>query len=698
MGMKHCGVGILVLVMAVLVGCAHRAGGPRGEAGTAVVASAMAASPSILGAMTIEETPEGTVVEFPVQPGSELFVDYDMAQRLVVRIAPATPSFVPAQEGKGVVHRITVEEQGGKASAIMVELATPVRYLLSRDQGRARLLVLPAQTAPIAPLPPSSLAKAAPKPTTALVDAIEFTAGDREFTVLLSSAEPVRVIPGAKGEAFTLVLPGAQFRPALATTYRIQNSPVQRVQAQNVGPDAQLVFFGVGRPAVTTAREGGVTRLRLALDSLTIRTAEAAAERPSPVKKEENQELGTLFPGMKKEYRGVPITLDLQEAKVEHVLRLISEVGGYNLILDEGVSGSISLKLVDIPWDQALDLILLQKKLGMVERGNLLRIAPLDRLRQENEDLQRAREAEAKAKESLENVLPTRTEYIQINYSTAAEFEPKVKEMLSPRGKVASDARTNTLIVTDIEPALQRVQGYIAKLDRPERQVLIEARLVYATDDFQRDIGIRWGVATRYGTNPTEQYQWDNTISGFNAPLAAPGLALDGTIGKIFGKDLWTLDASLRLGETKNLVKTVSSPRIVTLNNNRAEIKQGIKLATSGESQSGGTTTEYTEAVLKISVQPQITPDNKLILDVEVSDDSPTATGRDIETKSARTKMIVGDRETIVIGGVLKSSDRSATQKIPGLGDIPLLGRLFRQDETASSKQELLIFLHPRIL
>jgi type IV pilus assembly protein PilQ len=391
--------------------------------------------------------------------------------------------------------------------------------------------------------------------------------------------------------------------------------------------------------------------------------------------------------------------LDLQEAKVEHVLRLLSEIAGYNLILDEGVSGTVSLKLVDIPWDQALDLILLQKNLGMVKQGNLLRIATLEQLRRENEELQRAREAEARAKESLENVLPTRTEFIQINYSTAAEFESKVRELLSPRGKISADSRTNTLIVTDIDPVLQKVQSYIAKLDRPERQVLIEARLVYATDDFQRDIGIKWGATMQdESARDDEQYEWDASASGFNAPFGSTGLGLAGNIGKILGKDLWSLDASLRLGETKNLVKTVSSPRIVTLNNNRAEIKQGIKLATNAESESGGTTTEYTDAVLKISVQPQITPDNKLILDVEISDDSPTATGRDIETKSARTKMIVGDRETIVIGGVLKASDRSATEKIPGLGDVPVLGRLFRQDETASSKQELLIFLHPRIL
>lgn len=657
-------------------------------------ASSDVASRPLLEAMTLQKVAEGTLLEFPAPTPSEVFVDYDMGRRFVVHFTPAVPEFIPAAPA-GVVQRVGLDARDGMVSSVTVDLMEPVRYLLSREGARARLLLAPAEAERETVPPPAST-----KP--ALVDAVEFATSEHDFSVLLSSSAPIRVTPGPKGEAFAVVLPGAQFSPAVAKVYRIEGGqPIERVQALNVGSDAQLVFTGVTRPAFTVAREGGVTRLRLAVErggSPSVGTAQKMAI-PAATAASEPQDPGTIFPGMKKEYHGTPITLDLQEAKVEHVLRLLSEIAGYNLILDEGVTGTISLKLVDIPWDQALDLILLQKNLGMVKQGNLLRIATLEQLRRENEELQRAREAEARARESLENVLPTRTEFIQINYSTAAEFESKVRELLSPRGKISADSRTNTLIVTDIDPVLQKVQSYIAKLDRPERQVLIEARLVYATDDFQRDIGIKWGATMQdESARDDEQYQWDTSASGFNTPFGTTGLGLAGNIGKILGKDLWSLDASLRLGETKNLVKTVSSPRIVTLNNNRAEIKQGIKLATSGESESGGTTTEYTDAVLKISVQPQITPDNKLILDVEISDDSPTATGRDIETKSARTKMIVGDRETIVIGGVLKASDRSATEKIPGLGDVPVLGRLFRQDETASSKQELLIFLHPRIL
>lgn len=404
---------------------------------------------------------------------------------------------------------------------------------------------------------------------------------------------------------------------------------------------------------------------------------------------------------MKERYTGEKISIDLQNAEVEHVLRLISEISGYNLILDDAVTGRISLKLVDIPWDQALDLVLIQRNLGMVLKGNIMRIASTIKLEEERAQLQKAREAAIQAQESMQNLAPLHTEYLQINYSTAAEFEGKVKTMISPRGSVSSDPRTNILIVTDTEESLRRVNSYIKKLDRAERQVMIEARIVYATDEFQRTLGVQWSSTYSPETASniqSEQWRGDFKTTGMNFINTANTIALGGSIGKYLGKDLFSLDAQLRLGESNNLVKTVSAPRILTLNNNRAEIQQGTKLATATESQSGGTTTEYEEAVLKISVLPQITPDDKLILDLEISDDTPKSDGRDIDTKQTKTKMMVGDRETIVIGGVLKSTETSGVNQIPGLGDVPGLGWLFKNKYDTKNKAELLIFIQPRIL
>jgi len=345
--------------------------------------------------------------------------------------------------------------------------------------------------------------------------------------------------------------------------------------------------------------------------------------------------------------------------------------------------------------------VLLQRDLAMVIKGNIMRIASTTKLETERAQLQKARESAIQAQASIQNLAPLKTEYLQINYNTAAEFEGKVKTMLTGRGLVSSDPRTNILIVTDTEETLKRIESFIKKLDRAERQVLIEARLVYATDEFQRSLGVKWGTAYKTETDenmPNEQWRGNFVSTGLNAINTVNGITLGGTIGKFLGEDLFALDASLQLGETKNLVKTISSPRILTLNNNRAEIQQGTKLATATESESGGTTTEYEEAVLKISVLPQITPDNKLILDLEISDDSPKSDGRDIDTKQTRTKMMVGDRETIVIGGVQKTTETKGVNQIPGLGDVPGLGWLFKNTFDTKTKAELLIFIQPRIL
>jgi type IV pilus assembly protein PilQ len=411
-------------------------------------------------------------------------------------------------------------------------------------------------------------------------------------------------------------------------------------------------------------------------------------------------ESSVLLPGMKKKYTGKKISIDLQDADIEHVLRLIAAMTNYNLIIDEDVKGKISLRLYDIPWDQALDLVLLQKNLGMVLKGNIMRIATTAKLEAEREQLRKAREAALRARESIKSLEPLKREYIQINYATAAQLEPKVKEFLSSRGKITFDERTNQLIVQDTESNLEQIRSVVEKLDRPERQVLIEARIVYATDDFKRSLGLKWGIANAGEYFHQDRFYKEYNVSGLNFPALGPlDFSVGGSIAKVVGKDLFTLDAELKVGETKDISKTISAPRVITLNNQRAEIIQGTKIATTAESQSGGTTVQYQEATLKLSVLPQVTPDRKLILDVDISDDSPVAGGGDdIETKSVKTKLIVNDGETIVIGGVKKIARTSAQTRVPGLADIPILGWLFKNKYKSEAKQELLIFIRPKIL
>lgn len=404
-----------------------------------------------------------------------------------------------------------------------------------------------------------------------------------------------------------------------------------------------------------------------------------------------------------KHYTGRPISIVLQDAQVEHILRLIESVAGYSFVLGQDVSGRITLSLHNVPWDQALDIVLKELNLKLeVQQGNILRIITYNKFNQEQaqeikEEQQRAQKilAQRDKQESKLESAPLRTRYIQVNYTTASQLEPQLQSFLTDRGELSSDTRTNQLIVHDTASSIKTVKNVVDRLDRPERQVLIEARLVYVTDDFQRSLGIDWDVdfensgGTTTGSSDLAVNLSSDEASTFD---------LGGLISKVSGSDLFTLDAQLQLGESQHQVQTVSSPRVLTLNNFRAEMSQGTKIATQAESESGGTTTEYVEAVIDLSVLPQITPDNKIILDLEISDDSPTGAGDDIETRSATTKLIVDNEETVVIGGVQQLQETGGSDRVPGVSNIPLLGWLFQNKDIQKSKRELLIFIHPKII
>lgn len=402
---------------------------------------------------------------------------------------------------------------------------------------------------------------------------------------------------------------------------------------------------------------------------------------------------GYLLPGMQRVYSGEKVSIDLQNADVKHVLRLLASVGGYNLILDEGVSGLITLKLENVPWDQIMDLVLLQKGLGKVIKGNILRVAPLKKIQQEQDEAKRLLEQQ-------KEIEPLYTRYIKVNYAKASEIAPQLEKFKGKRGTITYDTRTNQLIISDTMENINRIEQVLKKLDQPEKQVLIEARVVYATESFQRGLGLNWGGNLQTGASYGGQ-QFDIGLPSqfaVNLPASPTILSFGGYISKLTGGTLFTLDAQLTLGESKGEATTISSPRIITLNNNKAEIIQGTKIATKTESESGGTTTEYKDAVLKLSVTPQITPDNNLILELEVSDDSPIGGGEDIETKSAKTKLMVKDGETIVIGGVQRLNENKVQNKVPFLAKIPIIGNAFKSNFKSKERRELLIFIRPKIL
>jgi type IV pilus assembly protein PilQ len=525
-----------------------------------------------------------------VESETQLYAEHDGSQSIVVLFSPSVPSFDVPPVGTPLIRSVSKSESNGRIDSITVFLNTKSKFLLSKQNETLGRLMLVPDDLPATSTPSQSN-------VSNYISMLDFIEKKDGLQIVMYSSLPFEIIPSER-DGFSMQLSGAKFSENLLKKYDLSRlkTPVKYAVAQNEGSQgATLSLAGVTKPVLSILRKNDETIVYIkARPELSRRTKPTKDLEKSKISADldmeaendaELQELNTLFPGMKEHYTGERISIDLQDADVELVLRLISEVSGYNLILDDEVSGKISLKLVDIPWDQALDLVLLQRNMGMVMKGNIMRIATIEKIEAERAQLQKAREAAIQAKASLENLAPLKTDYIQINYSTAADFEGKVKTLITSRGSVSSDPRTNILIVTDTEEALKRIHSFIKKLDRAERQVMIEARVVYATDEFKRSLGVNWG--TQYATEirenmPNEQWRGGFDITtGLNTVETVGGIALGGTIGKFLGKDLFALDASLRLGEEKNLVKTISSPRILTLNNNRAEIQQGTKLAGS---------------------------------------------------------------------------------------------------------------------
>lgn len=565
---------------------------------------------------------------------------------------------------------------------------------------------------------------------------IDFSRGEYgELVIHMESDKdiPWRPLPSEPGRMH-YVFSGIRAPISLARVYQLHefSHPVKNALLRNTPEGSELIVTATGPVSMEPESGPGMMKLRFRISAtkpfipgwaLETEPEKAAPSRlrgqdQSGLAPEERPAAGseplTIFPGMDTNYTGEAISIDLQNIEVEHVLRLISEVGGYNLILDPEVSGRISMKLENVPWDQVLDLVLIQRGLGKVQVGNILRISTIQRLGAESKMISDAKAEAARARIVEQELEPVQTAFIQVNYSTAAEMDVRTRPFLTrDRGTMSHDPRTNMLIITDVPANIRKIRGVVERLDRPERQVLIEARVVYATENFQRGMGIRWGGGIEGVT--TEYYRGLYGAAGgipattpgsvgsrgylVNTPFPAgePSFGIGGFISKLIGPDMFTLDAQLQLGELKGESRTVSSPRIVTLNNNSAEIEQGVSIATQVPDERG-TRTEYVDAVLKLTVQPQITPDDNLILDLYVSDDDAPMAGGNIQKKRAQTKLLIENGQIIVLGGVLKTIEGLDERRVPGAADIPLLGWLFKNRLTQKQNQELLIFIRPTIL
>ena len=423
------------------------------------------------------------------------------------------------------------------------------------------------------------------------------------------------------------------------------------------------------------------------------------------------------------QYTGERLSLNFQTIEVRAVLQLLADFTGLNMVTSDSVSGSLTLRLKNVPWDQALDIILKTKGLSKRQTGNVMLVAP-------TEEIAAREKLELESQKQIEELAPLRSEYIQINYAKAADLaallKAKENQLMSERGNVTVDQRTNTLLVQDTRDNLQRISQMIARLDIPVRQVLIEARIVIANNDFAKDLGVKIGVSGKdssifkdrtlvYGGG-IDGDQNNSAISGGpfiekpagsgnEALLADLGAAnatsaIDFILGK-FGSNVLRLELSAMQQEGRGEV--ISSPRVITANQHEAIIKQGVEIPYQEATSSGATSTSFKDAVLSLRVTPQITPDDRIIMDLQINKDRPdfsniTGGVPPINTQEVQTQVLVDNGETVVLGGIYEQEKTYSSERTPFFGDLPYLGRLFRQELNVDDQRELLIFVTPKIL
>ncbi|MGM0672463.1 MAG: type IV pilus secretin PilQ, partial [Pseudomonadota bacterium] len=415
------------------------------------------------------------------------------------------------------------------------------------------------------------------------------------------------------------------------------------------------------------------------------------------------------------EFEGERLSLNFQDIEVRSVLQLLADFTDLNIVVSDTVGGNITLRLNNVPWDQALDVILQTRGLDKRMDGNVLYVAP-------SEEIAARERMEMEAERDRQELEPLRTEFVQINFAQADQIASMLEsdeggQFLSERGSVTIDTRTNTLLVQDTQSRIEDVRRLVSTLDVPVQQVLIETRIVVAEDTFNRELGARFGISGGR-TRGNTQLGGGGTIEGadssrgggnigdvdigdrLNSSLPASGDA--GSAGLSILRSGVLLDLELSALQVEGRGEIISSPRVITANGQTATIKQGEEIPFQEATSSGSTSTQFIEAVLSTEVTPQITPNGNVILDILVTKDEPSAREilgvPGINKREVETQVFVGNGETVVLGGVYEIDSRTNLEKVPFFGDIPFLGNLFRNNSTENSKAELLIFVTPRVL
>jgi len=415
-------------------------------------------------------------------------------------------------------------------------------------------------------------------------------------------------------------------------------------------------------------------------------------------------------------YTGERLSLNFQDIEVRSVLQLLADFTGTNIVVSDTVAGNLTLRMQNVPWDQALDIVLKTKGLAKRESGNVMLIAP-------SEEIAAREKLELESQKQIEELAPLYSDFIQINYAKASELaallQSEDSSLMSERGKVTTDERTNTLLVQDTAEKLEEIRRMVALLDIPVRQVLIESRIVIANNDFSRDLGVKFGASgnstngdrfivgggtqpgdINYGYNPGFEVPAGTGNEGLlvNLPVADPSGSLGIALGKI-GSSLIQLELSAMQLEDRGEV--ISSPRVITSNQQEAFIQQGVEIPYQEASSSGATSVSFKDAVLELRVTPQITPDDSIIMTLKVSKDSVGevfAGVPSIDTRNVSTRVLVENGETLVLGGIYEQERGRETERIPFFGSLPGVGWMFKTESKTDLKQELLIFVTPKII
>lgn len=621
--------------------------------------------------------------------------------------------------GIGVLDTVLAAEAGGR-TRVVLNLDDLVVYQ-TRVAGNSVVVTLesPASTdTTVTQFAAATAGAAAAEVSSAgrSIEGIDFRRGDngggRVIISLSDAGIPVDV--RQEGGQVVVNFEGTSLPGDLMKRYDVLDfaTPVSSIDALRVNDDTRLVIAANGNYE------------ELAYQSDKVFTVEI-----QPVISDEGPSSATIYSG-DKEYTGERLTLNFQDIDTRAVLQLLADISGRNIVVSDTVIGNVTLRLQNVPWDQAMDIVLATKGLDMRENGNVIIVAPA-------EEIAAREKADLESKKEIKELEPLFSEFVQINYAKAGDLADLIGEstdgaLLSDRGTVAIDERTNTLLIKDTAANIAEIRRLVATLDIPVRQVLIESRIVIVNDDFSRDIGVRWGFTgvddngdngliaisgNGAGTDAIVQsglqniedtgniFPVDVPNQGDRYNVRLPVTNPAGTFALAVLDDDYLIDLEISAAQAEGNTEVISSPRVITANQKEAKIVQGVEIPYQESSSSGATTTQFKEALLSLTVTPQITPDDRIIMDLIVSKDSigevvVTENGAQpsIDTREVTTQVLVDNGQTVVLGGIYETETGDFQTKVPFLGDIPVMGNLFKSTRRVSNKSELLVFVTPKIL